>query len=1045
MIANAFLSMGAAIFWFLVFACACGAATFIESAYDTSTAWALVYDTTWFSMVQLILGLNLIYNLKVYRFFSLKKLPVCMFHLSFLFILVGAALTRYAGVEGIMHIRNGGSLAEFATAQSFVQLKAIQGGMSYLQARPIYLSQLGGNNFDINIDLNGSKASLKYEYFVPNAVYEWQENKELNAMPLLEIMFSDDKNSRSIAMTSGDKLDLGGVIFSFIKADDNASSKLTQNYINVLLENDKFYLQSDQNLSYMKMADMSKGELQKGAKHELGDTRLYTLNMSKDTLNFAFSKKLKGAKRVLVSADKGQMGQNAFMATLSYKGQSKQIPIFANSAPSALSIEGAHFEASLNPMKIELPFAIKLDKFELLRYSGSNSPMSYSSFVRVEDNKTGSYDYHIYMNHVLDHGGYRFFQSSYDADEKGTVLSVNRDPGKWPTYLGYALLCLGMFLNVLNPHSRFAKLAKSVAEQNTSANNGAKTSASKSALGIVAIFAALSLISPNDLQASNIKVDSEHAKIASTMIVQSADGRMKPFDTLSYELLNKLYRSTSIDGMSANEAILSMTLLPSKWRSTPIIKISDEELKRLLNIPQSQKYASFNDFFSVNDEGGDYKLLALSEEANRKPLSARTRLDKEIVKIDEKVNILYMIFAGEFLRVIPAKDDPSHTWHSPSSALSVLNKEQQGEVLTLLQNYFSAAGQALNTNNWQNANAALSAIKDYQAKYGADIMPDQAHIKAELAFNKYQIFSKLTSVYLLAGFALLIVVFIRLASSWRLNAIFKLVYGVNILAFIAHTTGLALRWYISGHAPWSDSYESLVYIAWALALSGIIFSRRSAISLALTAILAGCVLFVAHLSWIDPQITNLMPVLRSYWLTIHVSVITASYGFLGLCSLLGIFTLLLFALQNKSKENVRFSQNILEATRINEMAMILGLSLLTVGNFLGGVWANESWGRYWGWDSKETWALISILVYAAVLHMRFVKGLNSQYAFAVASMFAYWVIIFTYFGVNFYLTGLHSYAAGDAVQVPSFVYISVLAMIALALIALRGKIYSKKL
>ena len=203
-------------------------------------------------------------------------------------------------------------------------------------------------------------------------------------------------------------------------------------------------------------------------------------------------------------------------------------------------------------------------------------------------------------------------------------------------------------------------------------------------------------------------------------------------------------------------------------------------------------------------------------------------------------------------------------------------------------------------------------------------------------------------------------------------------------------------------------------------------------------------LFVAHLSWIDPQITNLQPVLRSYWLTIHVSVITASYGFLGLCSLLGIFTLLLFALQGKS-ENTRLSTNILEATRINEMAMILGLCLLTFGNFLGGVWANESWGRYWGWDSKETWALISILVYAAVLHMRFVKCLNSQLTFAVASMFAYWVIVFTYFGVNFYLTGMHSYAAGDAVQVPAFVYVIGIGMFVLWGLALRGKKYSKTL
>ena len=227
----------------------------------------------------------------------------------------------------------------------------------------------------------------------------------------------------------------------------------------------------------------------------------------------------------------------------------------------------------------------------------------------------------------------------------------------------------------------------------------------------------------------------------------------------------------------------------------------------------------------------------------------------------------------------------------------------------------------------------------------------------------------------------------------------------------------------------------MVYIAWALGLSGIVFSKQSAIAIALTSILAGITLFVAHLSWIDPQITTLAPVLQSYWLTIHVSVITASYGFLGLCALLGGFTLLLISIQNVRKPNAEISRNILEATRINEMAMILGLSLLTLGNFLGGVWANESWGRYWGWDSKETWALVSILIYAAVLHVRFIPKLNSQYVFAVASMFAYWSIIMTYFGVNFYLSGMHSYAAGEPVPVPPFVWIGALLMVLIAVLA----------
>ena len=213
----------------------------------------------------------------------------------------------------------------------------------------------------------------------------------------------------------------------------------------------------------------------------------------------------------------------------------------------------------------------------------------------------------------------------------------------------------------------------------------------------------------------------------------------------------------------------------------------------------------------------------------------------------------------------------------------------------------------------------------------------------------------------------------------------------------------------------------MVYIGWATVLAGFIFSKRSPITLAATSILAGLILFVAHLNWMDPQVTNLVPVLQSYWLSIHVSMITASYGFLGLSALLGFITLILFILKSASNER-QISLSIKELNAINEMSLMIGLAMLTVGNFLGGVWANESWGRYWGWDPKETWALVTILVYAFVLHMRFVPMLRSNFMFNAVSVVAYSSVIMTYFGVNYYLSGLHSYAAGDPIPVPVWIY-----------------------
>jgi cytochrome c-type biogenesis protein CcsB len=266
----------------------------------------------------------------------------------------------------------------------------------------------------------------------------------------------------------------------------------------------------------------------------------------------------------------------------------------------------------------------------------------------------------------------------------------------------------------------------------------------------------------------------------------------------------------------------------------------------------------------------------------------------------------------------------------------------------------------------------------------------------------------------------------------------KITLVLLILFFIAHTVGLANRWYISGHAPWSDGYESMIYIAWATVLAGFIFSKRSPMTLASTGILSGLILFVAHLNWMNPQVTNLVPVLNSYWLSIHVSMITASYGFLGLGALLGFVVMVLFIFKSK-KNDKQISLSIKELNAINEMSLMVGLTLLTIGNFLGGVWANESWGRYWGWDPKETWALVTILVYAVVVHLRFIKSLYSEFNFAVVALLSYTSVIMTYFGVNYYLSGLHSYAAGDPVPIPMWVYYGIAGLFVLTVLAARNR------
>ena len=259
-----------------------------------------------------------------------------------------------------------------------------------------------------------------------------------------------------------------------------------------------------------------------------------------------------------------------------------------------------------------------------------------------------------------------------------------------------------------------------------------------------------------------------------------------------------------------------------------------------------------------------------------------------------------------------------------------------------------------------------------------------------------------------------------------------------VIGFLIHLAGLALRWYISGHAPWSNAYESIVTIAASTMIAGIIVARNSPFALAGAAILAGVTMGVAHMSFINPEITNLVPVLKSYWLMIHVATIISGDGFFGLGSILSLLVLILYIFRGKEgHENI--DRSIKELTNLSEMSLIIGLFLLTIGNFLGGVWANESWGRYWGWDAKETWAAVSILVYATVLHLRFILALKSNFIYNVASTWAYSAVLMTYFGVNYYLSGLHSYAAGDPVPIPMWVYYAVAGLFVLTILAARNR------
>jgi cytochrome c-type biogenesis protein CcsB len=391
--------------------------------------------------------------------------------------------------------------------------------------------------------------------------------------------------------------------------------------------------------------------------------------------------------------------------------------------------------------------------------------------------------------------------------------------------------------------------------------------------------------------------------------------------------------------------------------------------------------------------------------------------------------------ANDFLRILPKAGDKTGKWYNPEEAHDAFSGEESDFTHNIVPAYFQVLETEKQTGIYTQSEEYLAAIKSYQEKYGKENLPNPSRTRLEQFYNKAGIFGRLSNIYGLIGFVLLMLHFIQIfVTRLKLEKVISIASWLVIVTFAFHTAGLIMRWYISGHAPWTNGYEALVYISWATILAGLIFSRKSKITLAATAILAFLILMVAHLSWMDPEITNLVPVLKSYWLVIHVAIITASYGFLALGAIMAAFNLVLMILKSE-KTMQRVDLVIQELSFIMEMTLMVGLFMVSVGTFLGGVWANESWGRYWGWDAKETWALFTVIVYSFIAHMRMVPGLKGVYAFNLASLLGFSSVIMTYFGVNYYLSGLHSYAAGDPLPVPTFVYYTVVIVSIVGLMA----------
>ena len=1009
----------------ILFPFSMGLGTFLESWYSTEAARIWVYNAWWFELLMVLLIVCFIGNIKKYNLLVKGKRAVLLMHLSWILILLGAFVTRYLGDEGVMPIRENTVSNSYLSEKTYLKV-LIDGEKDGDEQRKtlkskLLMSEHTNNNFKISDDFNKEIFSIEYIDFRENVTEGLVLDPEGEIY--IKLIEASDGNRREHYIKEGEVSSINNILFTLnyeVKGAINISSNKGEYFINSPFQGE-----------YMVMSNQTQGDLIANSTQLLELRSLYQI----PGFQFVFPEPpLRGVFDIVDVLENDGIQQDVLVVSVNYKGESKEVSLmggkgFVNN-PKRITINDLDFYLSYGSDEVEIPFSIRLNDFIADKYPGTEN--SYSSFMsRVTVESEDTFDYDIYMNNILNHKGYRFFQASFDPDEKGTILSVNKDFwGTFITYSGYLLLFFSMTAIFFVGKTRFKFLSRQL---------------NKKSLSI--IFFATLLTANAQINSSSTKtefVDSiilsdsyseEHAKKFGEIIIQDSGGRMKPANTFSSELLRKVSRSDNYKGLNSDQVLLSIMDNPSLWFNVPLVYLKSgqkgDTIRKVIGVPNDMKKAPLVSFF---DDLGNYKLASNLEKAYLSAIPSQ--IEKDFIEVDRRVNLLYSALEGKIMRVFPIPGDENNKWVSyPEIDEFNFTGADSLYVKNVLPLYFQTLKISKESKDYTQSEELLESINGFQRKFGADVIPSSNKIKAEMVYNKVDIFNRLYNYYLLSGLGLLIILIFQIFYDNRLNSfLIKGLKYIIYLLFFLNTLGLISRAYISGHAPWSDAYESMIYVAWSAVIFGIIFGRKSNFTLASATFVSSIILSIAHMNWLDPSIANLQPVLNSYWLMIHVAVIVGSYGPFTIGMILGIVALFLTILSNK-KNRERMSKKLEELTIVNELSLTIGLIMLTIGNFLGGMWANESWGRYWGWDPKETWALISIIVYAAVLHLRIIPSLNGKWLFNLLSIVAFSSIMMTYFGVNFYLTGLHSYASGEKVITPTFVYYSLIFITILALIS----------
>ena len=617
-----------------------------------------------------------------------------------------------------------------------------------------------------------------------------------------------------------------------------------------------------------------------------------------------------------------------------------------------------------NDMRVhDLPFTITLNRFKVTYHEGTNAVADYLSTITMDDGKEQRKEM-VSMNNIASFHAIRLYQSSYDEDMQGSILAMNSDPWGIPvTYLGYALLFLSLIWMLFDPKGTYRRLLRSPLL--------------KRGMMLLALLHLTSYFSP--LHAAPRVLPQETAEKFGQLFMVYHD-RVCPVQTYAIDFTKKIYGKRTYQDYSAEQVLTGFIFFYDDWVKEPVVKIKGSELKRRLNMPD---YACMNYFFGKNG----YILGPYVEEYY---LGLRHEdFHQQAAKMDEKLMLIMELHKGTSLRLLPYQQQGTVTWYAPTDDLpTTMDAEHQKyirEVFTLLNGEIQAG-------HYERANAFLDKMLAYQKTFGGQSLPSVNQVKAERVYNKVAFATILFMVCLTMGIlSFLLLIFQKMRMTFRLQQ------GIMLLAFLTLSFCLALRWVITGSVPMSNGYETMLFLAWCILLLAIVVCHWFPIMLTFGFLLSGFFLLVSHLSQMDPQMGHLMPVLHSPLLTLHVSVIMMSFALLSLTCICGITS---FIMRRQTEELKLLSQLLLYPA----------LTTLGIGIFIGAIWANISWGTYWSWDPKETWALITFMIYAVAVHEQSLSFLRNPKYYHLYMTLAFLTILMTYFGVNYFLGGMHSYA-----------------------------------